>query len=123
MSWDDGYAVLGFGRWLFLGMSRVILWGMGLPGALLARRALRPIDEMVTQARRIGEANLVERLPHPGPRDEIGRLVETLNDMLDRLQRSLGVERRFPADGSPTLRSSLSPLPAHVAVEIRRPPP
>src|SRR5256886_17169351 len=98
MSWDDGYAVLGFGRWLFLGMSRVILSGIGLTGALLARRALRPIDKMVTQARRIGEANLVERLPHPGPRDEIGRLVETLNDMLDRLERTVEGPRRFNGD-------------------------
>src|SRR5207245_7969609 len=54
MSLDDAYAVLRFGRWLFLGMSLVILTGIGLTGAMLARRALRPIDEMVTRARRIG---------------------------------------------------------------------
>src|SRR2546425_861700 len=70
MSLDDAYAVLRAGRWLFLSMSLAILTGIGLTGALLARKALRPIDAMVMRARRIGEANLGDRLPHPGTRDE-----------------------------------------------------
>jgi len=123
MSLDDAHAVLRFGRWLFLGMSLVILAGIGLTGALLARRALRPIDDMVTRARRIGEANLVERLPHPGPRDEIGRLVETLNDMLDRLEQGFEIQRRFTADASHELRSPLSRLRAELEVTLRRPRP
>ena len=66
MSLDDAHAVLRVGRWLFLSMSVAILAAIGLSGALLARRALRPIDRVVTRARHIGEANLTERLPHPG---------------------------------------------------------
>src|SRR5262249_56240997 len=113
MSLDDAYAVTRAGRWLFLTMSLIILLGIGVTSPLLSRKALGPIDRLVSRARHIGEANLSDRLPHPGTADEISRLVETLNEMLGRLDRSFDAQRRVTAGAPPGPR----PPPSRVGGE------
>ena len=120
MSLDDAYAVLGSARWLFGGMAVAILVGVGLTGVVLTRRALLPIDRIVARARQIGESSLGERLPRPAQQDEIGRLVDTLNDMLARIEDSFEVQRRFTADAAHELQSPLSRLRTELEVTLRR---
>ncbi len=120
MSLDDAYAVLRSARLLFSGMAVSILVGVGLTGVVLTRRALRPIDRIVNRAREIGEGNLRERLPRPGQQDEIGRLVDTLNEMLGRIEESFEVQRRLTADAAHELQSPLSRLRTELEVTLRR---
>jgi two-component system, OmpR family, sensor kinase len=120
-SLDDANAALRTARYLFLAMAVGILGAVVLTGSILVRGILRPIDRLVAQARVIEGSALGQRLQHPGSGDEIARLVETLNEMLGRIEQVFEAQRRFTADASHELRSPLSRLRAELEVTLRRP--
>ena len=66
----------------------LILAGGG--GWMLARRALRPVDEIAETARRISAEHLGGRLKETGTGDELDKLTRTLNEMLARLEAAFG---------------------------------
>jgi two-component system OmpR family sensor kinase len=105
---------------LFLiGPAALIL--AALLGYGLATAALRPVEAIRAEAAAISAAEPERRLPLPESRDEIRRLGETLNAMLDRLQRGLERERAFVADASHELRTPLALLKTELEVALRRP--
>lgn len=120
-SLDDVNRTVAMASVLFLILGGALLLALGAAGALITRRAFGAIDDVVQQAHRIGDANLGERLPHPGTNDEIGRLVDTLNDMLARIEHGMEAQRRFTSDASHELRSPLSRLRTELELALRRP--
>jgi heavy metal sensor kinase len=90
-------------------------------GWLLARRALQPVDQMTTTARRIEAEHLAQRIQGAEVDDELGRLARTLNEMLARLEAAFAQVRRFSADASHELRTPLTVLKGEIEVALRRP--
>ena len=90
-------------------------------GYLLAKNALRPVDEIVTQARKISAENLDLTIPVRNPRDEIGRLGTTINAMLTRLHESFAQVRQFSADASHELRTPLTIMRGEIELALRNP--
>jgi heavy metal sensor kinase len=89
-------------------------------GYLLAGAAFRPVEAMRRRATEISAETPGERLPLPQARDELYRLGETLNAMLDRLEAGLARERRFVAEASHELRTPLALLQTELELALRR---
>ena len=96
----------------------------GVSGYFLVARALAPIDQITLTARRISAEDLSARLNIPVTDDEVGRLTQTLNDMLARLNDSFQRERQFTNDASHELRTPLTAMQAILGMirEKRRTP-
>jgi heavy metal sensor kinase len=91
-----------------------------LGGLFLANKALRPVDEITKTARRITSKNLEQRIKLRKGNDEIGRLVETFNEMISRLGRSFKQMRQFSADASHELRTPLTIVKGEIEVGLRK---
>jgi len=92
----------------------------GLGGWFLARKSLAPVVAMSERAQRISVENLDQRLPVINPRDELGHLAATFNDLLARLSMSFAQQRRFMADASHELRTPLSAIRTASAVMLQQ---
>lgn len=90
-----------------------------LLGYALAATGLRPVEAMRLQASTVSLERDGERLPLPVARDEIRRLGETLNAMLDRLRNSYERERRFVDDASHELRTPVAVIKTELEGALR----
>jgi signal transduction histidine kinase len=97
----------------------LVLFGAGLWAVI--GRALWPLEHAAEQLNRIGAGNLSVRVAVPNRTDEVGRMVSVLNDMLDRLERTLLELQRFTADAAHELRTPLTVLRAGLEVALTRP--
>jgi two-component system, OmpR family, sensor kinase len=90
-------------------------------GWFTAGLALRPIERIRRQASAITASGLDRRLELPRHRDELRRLTETLNDLLERLDNALAGERTFLERASHELRTPLAALKAELDLAGSRP--
>ena len=104
---------------LFWGLSIALLLA-GIGGYFLASRALRPIVSITKTAQAITASDLEQRIQYQGPEDEIGRLAQTFDAMLDRLQTAFIRERRFTDDAAHELRTPLTALKGQIGVSLSR---
>ena len=107
-------------KYLFLVLAAVLAVA-GLGGWFLASRSLKPIDELVTELSQIESRNLGERLAVGTEGDEVHRLRQALNRMLERLERAFEGLRNFTADAAHELRTPLSVLRCQLEVALNKP--
>ena len=113
------YAALNQFKWLILLLSPLLVLLASAGGYWMSRRALTPVDEIIREAQSIDSKNLSKRLEVPPSGDELQRLSETLNGMLERLEAAFNRITQFTADASHELRTPLALMRTITEVSLR----
>ncbi|MCL4539113.1 MAG: ATP-binding protein [Bacteroidetes bacterium] len=104
---------------IFLFLIPIVLLISVTGGYFLAKQSLRPVDEITQTTREITATNLKQRMRVKNPKDEIGRLTETLNDMISRLETSFEQVGQFSMDASHELRTPLTIMRGEIELALQ----
>ena len=107
-------------RLWFFGILLGTFVALPLIGYQIARRGIRPVEDMAATARRISSTNLRERILPDGYPFELASLAGTFNQMLDRLEDSFERISRFSADIAHDLRTPVNNIRGEAEVGLAR---
>ncbi len=101
----------------------IVLLAAGVATWLAVSSALRPVDQLRMAADEVADTRgrTAPLLPVPPSGDELARLAETLNQMLERLHGSAEQQRAFVADAAHELRSPIAAIRAQLEVALATP--
>ncbi|HTU82532.1 MAG TPA: HAMP domain-containing sensor histidine kinase [Candidatus Acidoferrales bacterium] len=101
----------------------IILGGAALAvvifSIVLAAQATTPINALSSAMREIGSDRLERRFTWRRRKDEIGKLAESFDDLLQRLAEAFARERQFISDASHELKTPLTSINANAQMLLR----
>jgi len=104
--------------WYYGWLLPAMILSAAVLGWFMAGRALVPIDELAETAQRITGENLTVRIPPRGSGDELDRLIEAFNRMIERLDQAFTQTRQFSTDVSHELRTPLTAIRGQLEVSL-----
>ena len=117
---DDFYeALYHFELLLYIAIPSLLICA-AVGGYWISTRALAPVDQITQTARTISAQNLSSRLVVPDTGDELQRLSQTLNGMLDRLESAFKKITQFTADASHELRTPVAVMRTRAELSLRK---
>ncbi len=106
--------------WEHVLMGLALIGVVFMVGYAFIRKALKPVRDMARTARRITADDLSLRVDAGGDREELGELAQTMNAMIERLERSFSQIRRFSGDAAHELNTPLTVLRGEIEVALRK---
>ena len=103
-----------------IAVAGLFLVSLGV-GWVIAGRVLRPINRITDVANHIQATDLSQRIQLQGPPDDLKRLADTFDRMLERLEKAFAMQRAFIADASHELRNPLAVIKTNLDVVLADP--
>jgi heavy metal sensor kinase len=117
-SYEEGDGLIDqFTRYYSIMLPLMIVTA-SLLGWFMAGRALSPINDLAKTAQRITGSNLRIQIPPRGTNDELDRLIEAFNRMVERLNAAFQQTKQFSTDASHELRTPLTAIRGQLEVAL-----
>ncbi|MBN2638571.1 MAG: HAMP domain-containing histidine kinase [Bacteroidales bacterium] len=87
----------------------------------IAGKGIKPVTTIIHTAKKITQSNLEERIPVPQNKDELYQLVQTINQLLDRIENAIKREKRFTSDAAHELKTPLQVMKGNMEILMRKP--
>jgi two-component system, OmpR family, sensor kinase len=107
-------------RTIFLIFLPVMILLSSLAGLYLADMIMKPLQHIIGTVRTISAENLKKRIDIPDTRDEIKKLADTFNSMLDKLDNSFTSQKQLIQDISHELRTPLTIIRGEIEVALKK---
>jgi heavy metal sensor kinase len=114
----DGDKLVESFTWNYFLFLPVMILSCSLLGWVISGRAISPVNDVAQTAQRITGANLTAQIPSRGADDELDRLIDSFNRMIERLNASFTQTRQFSTDVSHELRTPLTAIRGQLEVAL-----
>ena len=103
---------------IMISLFLFVLIVVSLAGWYFAVRALSPISEVIRQVQSIYPQNVNQRLSIQNPKDEIGRLTATFNELLERIAEVFRLQNLFVSNVSHEMKNPLMKIGSQIDVAL-----
>ncbi|MBC6492820.1 ATP-binding protein [Flavihumibacter stibioxidans] len=104
-------------------LATSLLGGMALAmlvGYLFSKQLVKPISSIIEEVNNISSHNLSHRIDAGSGQDELFQLANTFNDLLNRIQESFTIQRRFISNASHELSTPLTSISSQLEVTLHK---
>jgi signal transduction histidine kinase len=118
---DESETVVSNLKSILLIAFPIVLLFLFITTRYMAGRSIEPVLSVIDTAGKITNENLTTRIPVPVQKDELNKLIITINDLMDRIENAVNREKQFTSDASHELRTPLAVIKGTLEVLIRKP--